>query len=179
MKGYVKIYLFYSLIFLTSASLSAGLFFAYGIRVFPTEVFEGGTGFTVLGLTEASALLLRPLVLMLLGAFTVYSCFISSAACLYAGAVTGRLAIRYCLSAHNPFTHCAVLIFLIVAGTVFVMMSKEAATCRSRMRYTVPDPVELLRADATSSVIKCFTESVFTVLALSTAMYLLLIYFPL
>lgn len=179
MKAYIKLYLLYAAIFLIGASLSAGLYFAYGIRVFPTRALEIGTGFSILGMTDVAALLLTPLAFMLFGAFTLYSCFICSLSCLYTGAVTGRLAIRYCLSDHTPFTHGAVLIFLLIIGTLFVTVSKEASLCRNYMRYTAPNPADLIKTDAASSLIKSFTEAALILAVTSAAIYTLLFYFPL
>ena len=122
--------------------------------------------------------MLQPLTATVLGAFTIYSCFVSAASCLYVGTVFGRLTIRYCLSGHNPFTHGAVLIFLAICGAVFVNVSTDAAICRSRMKYVFPDPKDIIKADTASMLVKSFTEAVFITVALSVAVYLLLIYFP-
>lgn len=178
MKAYYKIYLLYTVIFLIGASLSAGIYFAYGASVFPTDAFEIGTGFNVMAFASVSSSLLSPVFLIFLCGFTVYSCFISSFICLQTGAILGRIAIKYCLSEHIFFTHGAILLILCIIASAYVIISKEASVCRSSLKSTAPDPSAILRSSFTSSYFKNFSSVIIAVITASFAFYLLLIYFP-
>lgn len=178
MKAYYKIYLIYTVIFLIGASLSAGIFFAYGASVFPTNAFDVGTGFSLIKYASVSSQIITPAILVFLCGFTVYSCFISSFACLYVGAILGRTAIKYCLSEHIYFTHGAILLVLLIIAASYVFVSKEATIIRSSLASIAPEPVNILRLGKTSTYFKSFTSVIATLIAVCFALYLLFIYFP-
>jgi hypothetical protein len=119
-----------------------------------------------------------PSIIIFLCGFTIYSCFISSFLCLYVGAILGRIVIKYCLSAHSYFTHGAVLMIFCILASSYVILSKEAALCRTALANVAPDPSAVLRSRTASNSFKCFTSVLIAVISSSLALYLLLIYFP-
>ncbi len=174
----IKYYLIYLLIFLLSASLAAALRFAYGISLVREIPSPAGNGLSFRGYVLFTAEFLKPLLLMLLSAFTIYSCAIGAVASLCAGAQYGLLVIRYGTSGLNPFTHAAVLLFLLAAAAVFTCLSTECALCRNTLRTAAPDPVELLRAKNTQALFRTFLAAAAVTLSFSTALYFFLLYFP-
>lgn len=179
MKAYIKYYLFYAAIFLIGASVSAGLFFAYRASLFPTDIFDASASFRFGEYMSLTATVLTPLTLVFLSAFTIYACAVSGVACLYVGAIFGRLTIRYCVSDHNVFTHAACLLILITFGAVFVIISKEASMCRTALRSVAPDPSQLMKAQCTISLFKTYMSSCITVIISCIAVYMLTLYFQL
>lgn len=178
MKAYYKIYFLYTVIFLIGASLSAGIFFAYGASVFPTLAFNVGTKISVSGFASVASGLLIPLVMIFLCGFTIYSCFISSFMCLYTGAILGRTAMRYCLSEHTSFTHGAILLIFCILASSYIIISKEATVCRSSLTSATPEPLKILRSNNVKDYFKSFVSAIIALIASSFALYLLLIYFP-
>lgn len=178
MKAYYKIYLLYTVIFLIGASLSAGIFFAYGSSVFPTNAFDVGTGFSLIKFASVSSQIILPAILVFLCGFTVYSCFIGSFVCLYVGAILGRTAMKYCLSEHIFYTHGAILLVFLIIAASYVIISKEATVVRSSLTSIAPEPLNILRSGKTATYFKSFTSVIAALIAVSFALYLLFIYFP-
>ena len=177
MKAYFKFYLFYAAIFLIGASISAGLYFAYDLRIFPTDIFDVNGAFSFDDIISAASFLLKPLTVLFLSGFTLYACAVSGTICLYVGAVYGRFAIRYCLSSHSVFTHGASLILLIAVGTSFVIMSKEASVCRSYMKSTAPDPAIIIKAKSSISFLSSYLTACIALIATAIGTYMLTLYF--
>ena len=179
MKVNLKLYAFYSTAFLIGASISAGVFFAYRAELFPCEAVKVSEGFSLLSMIGVAAALLKPLFLIFLSAFTLYSCAISSLACIYIGSLFGRITMAYCLSGHTPFTHCASLMLTVFLGVSFVIVSKEASLCRGAMTVTAPRPAALIKSSSFKEMIRVFVSSAVSVTAISVGGYLMLLYFRL
>ncbi len=177
MKANVKYYLFYAGIFLIGASISAGLFFAYGAELFPCNNMDISGKFSFSELVGLASAILKPLTLLFLSAFTLYACAVGGITTLYVGAIFGRLTIRYCMSEHVAFTHGAVLIITLFVGAIFVILSKEATVLRGAMRNVSPDPEKLIKNPACVNMFKTYLSTVLTAVAVSVGAYLLLFYF--
>ena len=177
MKANVKYYLFFAGIFLIGASISAGLFFAYRAELFPCHRMNISENFSFSELVGLAFSVIAPLTLLFLSAYTIYACAIGTVTTLYAGAVFGRLTIRYCISEHVAFTHAAILIITIFIGAAFVVLSKEATDLRGSMRTVSPDPEKLIKNPACVCFFKTYLSSALTVIAASVGAYLLLTYF--
>ncbi len=177
MKANLKYYLFYAGIFLIGASISAGLFFAYGAELFPCDEMNISGSFSFRTLIGLASALLKPLTLLFLSAYTLYACAVGGITTLYIGAVFGRLTIRYCMSEHVPFTHGAVLIITLFVGAIFVIMSKEATILRGGMKTVSPEPEKLIKNPACISMFKTYLSTGLTAIAVSIGTYLLLLYF--
>lgn len=179
MKANIKFYLFYAAIFLIGASLSAGVFFAYGASVFPTDVFTVGAKFDFAKLVLVVAFLLKPLTLTFLSAFTIYACSVSAFSCLYIGTVFGRFTIAYCLSQHNYFTHGASLVILLSVGAVFLTISKEASLLRTSMKSVAPDPTVIVKLPSSSKFLNTYLSLCVCSILISSSAYMLSLYFRL
>lgn len=179
MKANIKFYLFYAAIFLIGASISAGLYFAYGACLFPTDVFDVSDSFKIGELIDCMALVLKPVTFIFLSAFTIYACAVSSAVCLYVGAIFGRFTISYCISEHIAFTHAASLIILVSFGAVTVIMSKEATICRNSLKSTAPDPSQIIKTAPSISLFSSYLSSCIAVIAVTLGAYMMRMYFQL
>ncbi|MBQ7780117.1 MAG: hypothetical protein IJ404_06445 [Clostridia bacterium] len=177
MKANLKYYLFYAGIFLIGASISAGLYFAYGAELFPCKLTDVSEKFSFSELVGLASAVLKPLTYLFLSAYTLYACAVSGITTLYVGAIFGRLTIRYCMSEHVAFTHGAVLIITLFIGTVFVILAKEATVLRGAMRTVSPDPQKLVKNPACISMFKTYLSTALTAIAVSVGTYLLLLYF--
>lgn len=179
MKAYIKYYLFYAAIFLIGASISAGLFFAYGAKLFPCEAFDISEEFSFSDAIGLASVVLKPLTLVFLAAFTLYACAIGGAVCLYVGAIFGRLTMCYCISEHIAFTHAASLLLTVFFGAVFVIMAKEATLLRGAMRYAAPDPSSIIKARSSISMFKTYLSCAGASMAVAMGTYMLILYFRL
>lgn len=177
MKANLKYYLFYAGIFLIGASISAGLYFAYGAELFPSQLTDVSERFSFSELVGLASAVLKPLTFLFLSAYTLYACAVSGITTLYVGAIFGRLTIRYCMSEHVAFTHAAVLIITLFIGAVFVILAKEATVLRGAMRTVSPDPQKLIKNPACISMFKTYLSTSLTAIAVSVGTYLLLLYF--
>ncbi len=177
MKAYIKYYLFYAGIFLIGASISAGLFFAYGAELFPCEAFDISDKFSFSELIGLASAVLKPLTLIFLAAFTLYACAVGGAVCLYVGAIFGRLTISYCMSEHIVFTHGASLILTVFFGAVFIIMAKEATLLRGAMRYAAPEPSAIVKSPSTISMFKTYLSCAGASMAVAVGTYMLILYF--
>lgn len=178
MKAYLKFYLFYLCVFLISASISAGLYFAYEVSVFPTSVVRPDRVFNIISYAKLCSFFIVPAVIMFLCAFTVYSCAVSTFCCLYVGSVLGRTSIMYALSEHSFFTHAAILIFFVTFAAVFIILSKEATLIRAQMKCVAPEPSVIIKTPSTLNLFKTLSSSIIALSAASLSLYMLLIYFP-
>ena len=179
MRKNFKYYFFYFTVFLIGASVSAGLFFAYRFSLFHELSESVGGSLSLHGYILFAADFLRPLLLVFLAAFTVYSCAVGIAASLYFGSLFGVLVIRYGTSGLNPFTHAAALIFLLAFAFCTTWLCTETAFCRAALRTAAPSPGELLRLRETSSLLTRFLTVCLITLAVCVALYFFLLYFPL
>ena len=177
MKANIKYYLFYAAIFLIGASISAGLYFAYGAELFPCRDMDISRKFYFSEAVGLASVIIKPLTLLFLSAFTLYACAVGGITTLYVGALFGRMTIRYCISDHVSFTHGAALIITIFVGAVFVILSKEATVLRGAMKAVSPDPEKLIKNPACISMFKTYLSSAITVIAISVGAYLMLFYF--
>lgn len=179
LKAQIKYYLIYALIFLFGASFASGLFFAYRMTLF-TPLTENVTASLRLGdYASLAARLLGPLLLTFLSAFTIYACAVAATASLFVGMLCGQLFMMYCLSGLNPFTHLAVLVFLLAFGVVYTMLSTQTALYRSTLKTAAPDPTILLKAPRTRSLFHTFLSASLVIISFSCAVYFLAVYFPL
>ena len=164
------------------ASLAASLRFAYGFNIVEgindTASAVTGNSMSFQGYILFAAEFLKPLLLIFLSAFTIYSCAVGAVASLYTGARFGILLISYCSSGLNPFTHAAALIFLLSGAAMYTYLSTGSALYRNTLRAAAPSPSELLRAKNTLSLFYSFLSVAAITLAVSTALYFFVIYFP-
>lgn len=179
LKENLRYYLIFALIFLFGASFAAGLFFSYRIELQPPLYGVAGIRLNFGNYLHLVAVLLQPLVLTFLAAFTIYACPLAMLSTLLIGIHAGELLIAYCLSEHNPFTHIAVLVFLLALGTVFTIFSTKTAHYRNTLRAIAPDPVPLMKAKHTAIYFHVFLSSALIIMSVSLAIYFLAIYFPL
>ncbi len=177
MKANLKYYLFYAGIFLIGASISAGLFFAYGAELFPSLSMDVSDKFSFYELIGLASSILKPLTFLFLSAYTLYACAVGGITTLYIGAIFGRLTIRYCMSDHVAFTHGAILIITVFIGAIFVILSKEATVLRGAMRTVSPEPEKLIKNPACINMFKTYLSTALTAIAVSIGTYLLLLYF--
>ena len=177
MKANIKYYLFYAGIFLIGASVSAGLYFAYGAKLFPCDDMIVSEKFSFSELVGLASAVLKPLTILLLSAYTVYACAVGGITTLYIGAIFGRITIRYCMSEHVPFTHGASLLITLFFGAVFVIMSKEATLLRGKMKAVSPDPEIIIKDKDCIGVFKTYLSCAIASVATSVGAYLLLLYF--
>ena len=177
MKSNVKYYLFYAGIFLIGASISAGLFFAYGAELFPTDSMTISAKFSLSELIGLASSLLMPLTALFLSSFTLYACTVGGITTLYIGALYGRFTMRYCLSEHVAFTHGAALIITLFVGAAFIILSKEATILRGAMKTVSPEPEMLIKNPSCINAFKTYLSTVLTAIAASVGAYLLLFYF--
>ncbi len=182
LKKSIKYYLVYAVIFLTAASLAAAIRFAYGFNVVKdiNELISEASGnkLSFGGFVIFSVEFIKPLILVFLSAFTIYSCAVGALTNLFIGARLGILMIRYCTSGLNPFTHAASLIFFLAFGAAFVFLSTQAAFYRNTLRYTAPSPSELIKAKNTLPLFSSFLSVAATLIAFTLALYFFVIYFP-
>ena len=182
LKKNIKYYLIYAVIFITAASLSAAVRFAYGFSVIKdvNELISetNGSELSFDGYILFTAEFIKPLLLVFLSAFTIYSCAVGAVTNVFIGARFGILIIRYCTSALNEFTHAAALIFFLAFASVFTFFSTQTALYRNTLRYTAPSPSELLKAKNTLPLFYSFLSVAAIVIAFTTALYFFLIYFP-
>ena len=179
MKEHIRYYLIYGLIFFFGASCAAGLYFAYH-----AELLRPLYAYTVPSLSFAdyvrlTATLLRPLVLSFLSGFTIYACAVSALSLAYTGFLCGQMLMAYCLSPFNPFTHAAVLIFLLGLGALSTVFSTKTAIYRNTLKAIAPDPVPLMKAAHTKAYFTLFLSASLILISVSAAVYLLSVYFPL
>ncbi len=177
MKANIKYYLFYAAIFIIGASISAGLYFAYGAELFPSSELDISAKFSFYELIRLASTVLEPLTLLFLSAYTVYACAVGGITTLYVGAIFGRLIIRYCMSEHIVFTHAAALIITVFIGAIFVILSKEATVLRGNMKTVSPEPSLLVKNPACVNVFKTYLSLSITAIAVSIGAYILLLYF--
>ena len=171
MKKYLKCSLLCLAVFLVGASVAAALKFAYGLEAVP------GINSTVS--EQLSFREWLPLVILFISSFTLYACAVGITVSLLIGARLGIFAISYCTSGLNPFTHAAVLLFLLAFAAVCSYAGTVSALCRNALRYAAPDPSEILRAKGTAPVFFSFLSLSVITAAVCTAIYFFAVYFPL
>ena len=182
MFGNIKYYLVYLLIFLFGASLAAGIRFTYDFSVVEeigTQLlYEGKEAHSLRGYVLFAAEFLKPLMLVFLSAFTIYACATGAVASLFTGAEFGILLIRSCTSKLNPFTHAAALIFLLSFAFLYTTLCTNAALYRNTIRTAAPSPRELLKIKDTTALFYLFICIAVITVAVSTALYFFVLYFP-
>ena len=165
MKKYLKCSLLCLAVFLVGASVAAALKFAYGLEAVPgiNSTVSEQLSFREWLLLEAE--FLTPLVILFISSFTLYACAVG---------ITVSLLIGL-----NPFTHAAVLLFLLAFAAVCSYAGTVSALCRNALRYAAPDPSEILRAKGTAPVFFSFLSLSVITAAVCTAIYFFAVYFPL
>ena len=118
-------------------------------------------------------------MILFISSFTLYACAVGITVSLLIGARLGIFAISYCTSGLNPFTHAAVLLFLLAFAAVCSYAGTVSALCRNALRYAAPDPSEILRAKGTVPVFFSFLSLSVITAAVCTAIYFFAVYFPL
>lgn len=179
LKAKVKYYLMFALIFLFGASFAAGLFFSYRLTILTPLAAPASEGLSFDGYALMAAAMLRPLILLALAAFTIYACAVCALSTLTAGMLSGQFLMSYCLSAHSPFTHAAVLLIALAFGTVYTILSTQTALYRSTLRAVAPDPVALIKKDNTRALLRLLLLGAAVLIAFSLAAYFLAVFFPL
>ena len=178
MKNNFKYYLFYLVIFLIGASIAAGIKFAYNFSVLTELTSTVGAKLSIVKYASFTARFLTPAILTFLSSFTIYACAVGTCSSLYCGIKLGIMLITYCKSGLNPFTHAASLIFLIAFAFFYTYLSTSSALYRASLRYTAPDPREILRLKGTSALFKVFIYILLAIMAMSCALYFFIFYFP-
>lgn len=178
LKKYLKYSLLCLAVFLVGASVAAALKFAYGFEAIPGIERSVTERLSLRDWLVIAAEFLTPLVILLISSFTMYACAVGMAVSLIIGIRLGILAIAYCTSGLNPFTHAAVLLFLLAFAAICSYAGTVSALYRNTLRYAAPDPSEILRAKATSPVFFSFLSLFVITAAVSTAIYFFAVYFP-
>jgi len=178
MKQHIKYYLLYAFFYLFGAFFSAGLLFAYELRL-P----NGLTEFSSLSRTfshyvRLTARFLGPEVLLFLSGLTIYACALGAVISLCHGILFGQLVMSYCLSRLNPFTHAASLAFLLAFGVLITLTTTYAALYRSTLTAVAPEPKQLIRLPHTQAYFYSFLTIAAVTMAVSAALYFFLVYFP-
>ena len=179
MKSRIKLWLYFGFLYLFAAFLSAGLIFAYDVTLCAPFDVSMARGLSFRDFAALTYRFLRPLLLIGLGSFTLFSCGISSLSCLYCGVLMGQLTMSYCLAGLNPFTHAAALVFLLGNGVLFVVLSVQSALHRNRLKAVVPDPKALIRDKKTIAFLYSLLSVCLIGIFLAGALYFFLCYFPL
>ena len=179
MKTNIKLWLFFGFIFLFGASISAGLRFTYEFCLFRNTVFLSCGSLSFSDYVLICCQFLQPFLLMFLSAFTLFSCAVSGTACLVMGMMLGQITMGYCLSPLTPFTHAAVLVFLLGYGALFTVLSSLTAQYRSTLKNAAPDLKHIARDPKAISLLYNFLAICLIALILSAALYLFICYFPL
>lgn len=179
LKTKIKLWLFFGLLFLFGAFLSAGLTFTYDLTLFDTATAFVSSALSLPDYVLLTCRFLQPLLLMFLSAFTLFACAVSATGCLLMGMMLGELVMGYCLSELTPFTHAAGLIFLLGFGALFTVLSSLAALYRSTLKAAAPDLKVVVRDPKSLSLLYNFLAVCGIAMTLSAALYLFLFYFPL
>ena len=179
MKTKIKLWLFFGLLFLFGAFLSAGLTFAYDLTLIRDPADLAYTSLSFSDYVLLTCRFLRPLLLMFLSAFTLFACAVSGTACLLTGMALGELVMAYCLSPLTPFTHAAGLVFLLGYGALFTVLSSLTALYRSSLKSAAPDLKVVARDPKALSLLYSFLAVCAIAMTLSAALYFFLFYFPL
>ena len=177
-KTKIKLSLVYGFLTLFGASLSAGLFYAYGFPITePLGHFVGDT-LSLSDYITLSCVFLKPLIFIFLSGFTIYACTVGGISCFYVGLVMGQLVIRYCLSGLNPFTHAAGFAFFLGIGALYTLLSIDGALFRNSLRNAAPDPRDLVRSTPAVPFFRSFLSAAAITVAVTSALYFFLFYFP-
>ena len=179
MKTNIKLWLFFGFIFLFGASLSAGLCFAYEIRLFRDVAFLACGSLAFSDYVLICCQFLQPFLLMFLASFTLFACAVNGTACLVMGMMLGQIAMGYCLSPLTAFTHAAVLVFILGYGALFAVLSSLTAQYRSTLKNAAPDLKRIARDPKAFSLLYSFLAICLIALILTAALYLFIYYFPL
>ena len=179
MNTKIKLWLYFGFLYLFAAFLSAGLLFGYDIELCGPLAASAKEGLSFSCFAGITYRFLRPLILIGIAAFTLFSCAVSSLSCLYCGVVMGQLTMSYCLSELNPFTHGAGLVFLLGYGALFVVLSTLSAMNRTALKTAAPDPKLLIRDAKTVTYFYSLLAICLIGVFLSGALYFFLYYFPL
>ena len=179
MKTKIKLWLFFGLLFLFGAFLSAGLTFTYDLTLFGTAADFADTSLSFSDYVLLTCRFLQPFLLMFLSAFTLFACAVNATGCLLMGMMLGELVMGYCLSELTPFTHAAGLIFLLGFGTLFTVLSSLTALYRNTLKAAAPDLKVVARDPKSLSLLYSFLAVCAIGMTLSAALYLFLFYFPL
>lgn len=178
MKRYLKYFLLCLAVYLVGASVAAAVKYAYG---FETVTSICGSLSERLSFREWLLLeseFLTPLVILLVSSFTLYACAVGITVSLIIGARLGILTISYCTSRLNPFTHAAMLLFLLAFAGICSYAGTVSALYRNTLRYAAPDPSEILRAKGTVPMLLSFLSLCVITAATCTALYFFAVYFP-
>lgn len=178
MRKNIKLYLIYFLFFICGASIAAGIRFAYGINVVES-ITESAENLSfhcyIIHITK----LIEPIIIAFLATFTIYACAVGAVSCIYLGAKLGILTIEYCLSELHPFTHIAVLVFLLSFMCIFTYFSAQSAIYRSTLLTAAPSPCEILRLKNTKPMFITFLQMSAILVSVGTAVFFFVVYFPL
>ena len=178
MKKYLKYSLICLAVYLVGASVAAALKYAYGFELLPAPGNHASGRLSLRAWLMTEAEFLTPLVLLFISSFTLYACAVGMAVSLVIGIRLGVLAISYCTSGLNPFTHAAVLLFLLAFAAICSYAGTVSALYRNTLRYAAPDPTEIIRAKGTSPVFFSFLSLCVITAAVCTAIYFFAVYFP-
>jgi len=178
-KTKIKLWLFFGFLYLFGAFFSAGLTFSYDVSLLfdPADLAYLSLSFSDYVLLTCR--FLKPLLVMFLSAFTLFSSAVSGTACLFVGFLVGEVVMRYCLSPLTPFTHAAALVFLFGYGALFTVFSSLAALYRSTLKSMAPDPKLVLRDPKALSLLYNLLSVCAIAMTLSAALYFFFFYFPL
>jgi hypothetical protein len=179
LKTKIKLWLFFGLLYLFGAFLSAGLTFTYDLTLFDTAADFTYTSLSFSDYVLLTCRFLQPFLLMFLSAFTLFACAVSATGCLFMGMMLGEIVMGYCLSPLTPFTHAAGLIFLLGYGALFTVLSALTALYRSSLKNAAPDLKVVARDPKALSLLYSFLAVCAIAMTLSAALYLFLFYFPL
>ena len=171
-------WLFFGFFYLFGAFLAAGLYYAYRLTPFSALGENPGASLSLSDYVLLTCRFLRPLCLIFLMGFTLFSCAVSAVLTVEIGAVMGRFVMGYCLSPLNPFTHPASLVLLMGFGMVFVAISSHAALYRSTLRAVAPDLRLVARDKRAQALFYNYLCASAIVMALAAALYFLIYYFP-
>ncbi len=178
LKKNIKYYLIYFLFFAGGASIAAGIRFAYNINAV-SSISDVADKLSLHCYIIHIAELIKPIIIAFLSSFTIYACAIGAASCIYSGARLGILMIEYCISDLSPFTHIAVLIFLLAFLSIFTYFSTQSAIYRSSLLTAAPSPSEILRLKNTKPFFLTFLSMAAILVSVGTAIYFFIVYFPL
>ena len=178
MKTKIKLWLLFGFFFLFGAFFAAGLRFSYNLTVLGDPVDFAYTALSLSDYVLLTCRFLQPLLLMLLSAFTLFACAVSSTACLLMGMMLGEIVMGYCRSPLTPFTHAAGLVFLLGFGALFTVFSSLVALHRSILQNAAPNLKIVMRDPKTHSLIYSFLAICLICMTLSAALYFFLFYFP-
>lgn len=154
------------------------LFYAFGVET--TSGFAEKTGLAagIYGVLLFYFHSFKAEALMIISGFTIFAPAFCTVMTVMCGFYCGDYCLRYYISDSGRLPFIAAVLLSLVVIAINVYISAFATAHRSQLKSAAPDVSDFLHSAPTRQLFECAFTCAAIQLAVSCAMYFLLVYFP-